>query len=80
MTWALLSLPLIDVLLSLLPGLWPGVLKVSAYLYLVRRVQDLYCFTAATLFWAGLFRFLSSSEDTQWSLLVGGGVRAADSA
>jgi len=41
LAWALLSLPLIDALLSLLPLLWPGVLKVRAYLHLVRGARDL---------------------------------------
>ena len=78
--WALLSLPLVDALLSLLPLLWPRVLKVRAYLCLVRGARDLYCFTVVVLFCAGLFRFLSSPKDAHWALLVGGGVRAADGA
>jgi len=80
LAWALLSLPLIDALLSLLPLLWPGVLKVRAYLYLVGGAQDLYRFTVVALFCAGLFRFHSSSKEAHWSLLVGGGVRIADGA
>jgi len=80
LAWALLSLPLIDALLSLLPLLRPGVLKVRAYLHLVRGARDLYRFTVVALFCAGLFRFLSSSKEAHWSLLVGGGVRTADGA
>jgi len=74
LAWALLSLPLADALLSLLPLLWPRVLKVRAYLYLVRGVQGLYRFTVVALFCAGLF----SHKDAHWSLFAGGSVRAAD--
>ena len=80
LSWTLLSLPLADALLSLLPLLWPRVLKVRVYLRMVQGVRDLYRFTVVVLFCAGLFRSLSSFKDVQWSLLVGGGVRAADGA
>ncbi len=80
LAWALLSLPLADAFLSLLPLLWPGVLKVRAYPYLVRGARDLYRFTVVALFCAGVFRFLSSSKEAHWSLLVGSGVRTADGA
>ncbi len=80
LVWALLSLPLADAFISLPPLLWPGVLKIRAYRYLVRRTQDLYRFTAITMFCAGLFRFLSSLEDSSWMLLVGGCVRTAEGA
>jgi len=78
--WALLSLPLADAFLSLLPLLWPRVLKVRVYPYLVRGAQDLYRLTVVMLFCAGLFRLLSSSKDTHWALFVGGSVRTADGA
>jgi transposase-like protein len=74
--WAVLSLPLVDAFLWLLALLWPCVLKVQAYVYLVRGVQDLYRITVVVLFGAGLF----SDKDAHWSLLVGGGVRVADGA
>jgi len=76
LAWALLSLPLVDAFLWLLALLWPCVLKVQAYVYLVRGVQDLYRITVVVLFGAGLF----SDKDAHWSLLVGGGVRVADGA
>jgi transposase-like protein len=71
LTWALLSLPLADALLPLLALLWPRVLKVQAYLHLVRGVQDLYCLTVVVLFVAGLF----SLQGAHWSMLAVGGVR-----
>ena len=80
LSWTLLSLPLADALLFLLPLLWPRVLKVRVYLRMVQGVQGLYRFTVVVLFCAGLFRSLSSFKDVQWSLLVGGGVRTADGA
>jgi len=80
LAWALLSLPLADVFLSLLPLLWPGVLKVRGYLCLVQGARDLYRFTVVVLCCAGVFRFLSSPKDAHWALLVGGGVRTADGA
>jgi transposase-like protein len=80
LAWALLSLPLVDAFFSLLPLLWPGVLKVRTYPYLVRGTQDLYRFTVVVLFCTELFRFLSSPKDAHWALLMGGGVRTADGA
>lgn len=80
LAWALLSLPLADALLSLLPLLWPRVLKVRVYLRMVQGAQDLYRLTVVVLCCAGLFRFLSSPKDAHWALLVGGGVRTADGA
>lgn len=80
LAWALLSLPLANAFLSLLALLWPRVLKVRAFLYVVRWVQDLYCFTVVALFCAGLFRSLPSAANTHCLLLVGGGIRTADGA
>jgi len=74
--WAVLSLPLVDTFLCLLALLWPRVLKVGAYPYLVRGVHDLYRLVVVVLFSGGLL----SEQDAHWSLLVVGGVRAADGA
>ena len=74
--WVLLSLPLADALLSLVPLYWPRVLKVRIYPYLVRGVHDLYLLALMVLFSEGLLR----SGDSHWSLLVGGCVKMADGA
>jgi transposase-like protein len=74
--WAALSVPLADAFLSLLALLWPRVLKVRAYLYLVRGVHDVYRLMVVVLFSSGLL----SEQDAHWSLLVVGGVRVADGA
>ena len=42
LSWALLSLPLADALLCVLPLYWPRALKVRAYLHLVRGTHHLY--------------------------------------
>jgi transposase-like protein len=76
LSWALLSLPLADAILSLLPLFWPGVLKMRIYPYLVRGMHDLYLGTLMVLFSEGLLR----PRDGHWSLLVGGCVRVADGA
>jgi transposase-like protein len=80
LAWGLLSLPLADAVLSLLPLLWPSVLKVRAYLHLTRGVQELYRLTVVVLCCVGLFRFLLSPKHAPWALLAGGGVRTADGA
>jgi transposase-like protein len=74
--WALLSLPLADALLSLLPLLRPQVLNRRIYPYLVRGMHDLYLGALVVLFSEGLLR----SREGPWSLLVGGCVRVADGA
>jgi transposase-like protein len=76
LSWALLSLPLADVLLSLLPLFWPGVLKGRIYPYLVCRAHDLYLLVLMVLFSEGLSR----PRNGHWLLLVGGCVRVADGA
>ena len=53
LAWALLSLPLADAFFSLLPLLWPGVLKVRAYLYLVRGARN-----SPFVFFASFFRVI----------------------
>jgi hypothetical protein len=68
LSWALLSLPLAAALLSLLLLLWPRLLKVRVYPYLVRGVHDLYLPALMGLFSEGLLHL----RDSPWSLLVGG--------
>jgi transposase-like protein len=76
LAWALLGLPLVDALLSLLALLWPRVLKVRTYLYLVRGAHDLYRLSVLVLLGAGLL----SHQDAPGSWLVVSGVGAADAA
>ena len=54
LSWALLSLPLVDALLSVLPLYWPRALKVRAYPHLVRGTRHLYRLALMALFSAGL--------------------------
>jgi transposase-like protein len=72
----LLSLPLADALLSLLPLFWPRVLKGRIYPWLVRGMRDLYLLALMVLFSEGLLR----PRENHWSLLVGGCVKMADGA
>jgi transposase-like protein len=76
LSWALLSLPLADALLSLLPLLRPQVLNRRIYPYLVCGMHDLYLGALMVLFSEGLLH----SKGGPWSLLVGGCVRMADGA
>ena len=76
LSWALLSLPLADALLSLLPLFWPRVLKAQIYPYLVCGAHDLYLVALMVLFSEGLLR----PRDGHGSLLVGSCVRVADGA
>ena len=73
LSWALLSLPLADALLSLF---WPRVLKARIYPYLVCGAHDLYLLALMVLFSEGL----SGPRDGRWSFLVSGCVRVADGA
>jgi len=76
LSWALLSLPLADALLSLLPLFWPRVLKAQIYPYLVCGAHDLYLVALMVLFSEGLLR----PRDGHGALLVGSCVRVADGA
>ncbi len=76
LSWGLLSLPLADALLSLLPVYWPRVLKVRAYPHLVRGVHHLYCLALMALFSARS----SSQASIGVVLMMGGGVEMADGA
>jgi transposase-like protein len=53
-SWALLSLPLADAIISLLPLYWPGVLKGQAYAHLIRGTHHLYRLVLVVLFSEGL--------------------------
>jgi len=74
LSWGLLSLPLADAMLSLLPLYWPGVLKVRAYPHLVCGAHHLYCLTLAALFSTGLSR----QGPISVVLVMGGCVKVAD--
>jgi transposase-like protein len=75
-SWLLLSLPLADVLLSILPLYWPQVLKVRAYPDMVHGIHRLYCLTLGMLLVTGLSAQRKGS--TAWA--IGGCVQAADGA
>ena len=77
LSWALLSLPLADALLSFLSLLWPRLLKVRMYPYLVCGMHNLYLVALMVLFSQGLLR---PRDGHCWSLLVGGCIRVADGA
>jgi hypothetical protein len=75
-SWALLSLPLVDALLALLPLYWPSVLKRGAYSTLVQGSHRLYVLALVASFSAGLL-----SQGTFGGLwLMGGGIKMADGA
>ena len=75
-SWFLLSLPLTDALLSILPLYGPQVLKVRAYPLLVGEIHRLYCLTLGILLLTGLSAQRKGS--TAWA--IGGCVRVADGA
>ena len=54
LSWALLSLPLVDAVLFLLPLYRPGVLKKHAYLPLARGVHEAYRLALVVLFGQGV--------------------------
>jgi hypothetical protein len=75
-SWLLLSLPLADALLSILPLYWPQVLKVRAYPDIVRGIHRLYCLTLGML----LVTELSAPRKGRTAWAIGGCVQAADGA
>jgi len=75
-SWFLLSLPLTDALLSILPLYWPQVLKVRAYPYVVRGIHRLYGLAVGMLLLTGLSGQRKGS--TAWA--IGGCVQVADGA
>jgi transposase-like protein len=84
LSWALLSLPLVDAILFLLPLVRPGVLRNQAYLALAGGIDGLYRLALAVLFGQGLslrawgeFRGLSSLG---CPLMVGSCMKIADGA
>ena len=74
--WLLLSLPLTDALLSILPLYWPQVLKVRAYPYVVRGIHRLYGLTLGMLLLTGLSG--QRTGCTVWG--IAGWVQSADGA
>jgi hypothetical protein len=76
LSWAVLSLPLVDALLSVLPLYWPRVLKVRAYPHLVRGVHQLYRLALMALLSAGL----SSPGSVGGLWMMGGCIKMADGA
>jgi len=75
-SWLLLSLPLTDALLSILPLYCPQVLKVRAYPLLVRGIHRLYGLTLGILLLTGL----SAQRKGSMMWAIGGCVRGADGA
>ena len=61
-SWLLLSLPLTDALLSILPLYWPQVLKIRAYPYVVHGIHRLYGLTLGILFFSGLSAYMSGAS------------------
>jgi hypothetical protein len=76
LSWALLSLPLAEAWLCVLPLYWPGVLKVGVYPHLVRGTHQLYRLALMTLVSAGL----SPQGGVAGLWLMGGCVQMADDA
>jgi transposase-like protein len=81
---ALLSLPLLDAILFLLPLVRPEMLKKPAYLPLARGVHEVYRLAVVALFGLGLSLHAGSeSRELGWlggPLLIGGGMKMADGA
>jgi len=74
--WVVLSLPLMDALLCVLPLYWPRALKVRAYPHLVRGTHQLYRLALMALFSA----VLSPQGSVGGLWLMGGGIKMADGA
>jgi hypothetical protein len=75
-SWLLLSVPMADALLSILPLYYPQVLKVRAYPYAVRGIHRLYGLTLGVLLLTGLPG--PRTGHTVWG--IAGCVRTADGA
>jgi transposase-like protein len=75
-SWLLLSLPLTDALLSILPLYCPQVLKARAYPQVVRGIHRLYGLTLGMLLLTGL----SGQRKGSAAWAIGGCVQAADGA
>jgi hypothetical protein len=75
-SWLLLSLPLTDALLSILPLYWPQVLKVRAYPYVVHGIHRLYGLTLGILVFSGL----SGQRKGRTAWVLGGCVQTAEGA
>ena len=75
-SWGLLSLPVVDAWLSVLPLYWPGVLKVRGYRYIVSGVHHLYLLALSALLVSRLWHLTEKGM----ALAVGGCVQVADGA
>jgi transposase-like protein len=75
-SWLLLSLPVVDGLLSTLPLYWPQMLQVRAYPYVVRGIHGLYCLTVGISLLSGS----SAQEKGSAAWAIGGCVQVADGA
>jgi len=74
--WVVLSVPVVDALLSVLPLYWPRALKVRAYPYLVRGTHYIYLLALMALSSRGV-SFLGSAGGL-W--VMGGCIKMADGA
>ena len=75
-SWLLLSLPLTDALLSILPLYCPQMLEVQVYCFVARGIHRLYCLTLCIL----LFTGLSVQKKGSTMCVLGCGVQAAEGA
>jgi transposase-like protein len=84
LSWTLLSLPLLDALLFLLPLYRPGVLKSPAYLPLARGVHNVYRLVLLALFALGVSRHTIDEFGAlgRWAspLMMGSCLKTADGA
>jgi len=76
LSWAVLSLPLVDAWLCVWPLYWPRVLKVRAYSYLVQGTHQLHRLALMALFSAGLAP--QGNAGGLW--VMGGCIKMADGA
>jgi transposase-like protein len=75
-SWALLSLPLVDAFISLLPLYRPGVLKGQVYAHLIRGTHHLYRLVWVALFSEGLL----SQQGVNGLWAMWGSIKMADGA
>jgi transposase-like protein len=76
LSWAVLSLPVVDVSLSVLPLYWPWVLRVRVYPYLVRGTHHIYLLALMILSSRGVSP--QGSVGGLW--MIGGCIKMADGA
>ena len=75
-SWGLLSLPVVDAVLCVLPLYWPGTLEVWGYAHLVRGVRSVYLLTLSAL----LVSRPGQSTGKRMALAMGGCLYTADGA